>query len=70
MPTLTISWEALSDDALQGIIEEFVTREGTEYGAEQVSLERKCLQVREQLKRGEAAITWDEETQTCSVVPT
>lgn len=71
MPGLTelrIDWKALSDDALDGVIEEYVTREGTEYGAEEVPLERKCAQVRAQLERGEAFITWNEDTGTCSIV--
>jgi uncharacterized protein YheU (UPF0270 family) len=68
MATLTIPWQSLSDDALAGIIEEFVTREGTEYGAAEVSLERKYRQVRDQLAAGEAIITFDDEVQTCSIV--
>ncbi len=66
---LNIPWQELSDDALHGIIEEFVTREGTEYGAAEVSLDTKYLQVRQQLERGEAVITFDESTQTCSILP-
>ena len=68
MANVTIPWDGLSDDALQGVIEEFVTREGTEYGASEVDLDTKCLQVRAQLRRGEAMITYDEELQTCSIV--
>lgn len=66
---IKIPWDELSDDALMGIIEEFVTREGTEYGDSEVSLEIKCLQVRQQLRSGEAFITFDEELQTCSISP-
>ena len=66
---LKISWKDLSEDALLGVIEEFVTREGTEYGAEEISLERKCLDVLGQIKREEAIITWDDETLTCSITP-
>ena len=52
-----------------GIIEEFVTREGTEYGDSELSLEVKCQQVRLQLRGGEAFITYDEELRTCSISP-
>jgi|TARA_B110000967_G_scaffold190599_1_gene215459 uncharacterized protein YheU (UPF0270 family) len=52
-----------------GIIEEFVTREGTEYGDSEVSLEAKCQQVKNQLRDGEAFITFEEELQTCSISP-
>lgn len=64
---LTIPWLSLSDDALAGVIEEFVTREGTDYGYE-VSLEEKYLEVRRQLERGEAQINYDEESMTCTLV--
>jgi len=66
---LKIPWDELSEDALMGIIEEFVTREGTEYGGSEVSLEEKCRQVRQQLSGGKAFITFDEELQTCSISP-
>jgi uncharacterized protein len=66
---LKIPWDELSDDALMGIIEEFVTREGTEYGDSELSLDAKCQQVRLQLRGGEAFITYDEELQTCSISP-
>ena len=68
LASLSIPWQSLSEDALAGVIEEFVSREGTEYGAEEVSLKDKCRQVRLQLERGEAAITWDEDAQSCSIV--
>ncbi|MDA0273339.1 MAG: YheU family protein [Proteobacteria bacterium] len=69
MSDLKIPWNELSDDALMGIIEEFVTREGTEYGDSELSLEVKCQQVRLQLRGGEAFITYDEELRTCSISP-
>ncbi len=69
LPDLKIPWDELSEDALMGIIEEFVTREGTEYGGSEVALETKCQQVKQQLRSGEAFITFDEELQTCSISP-
>ena len=67
---LNIPWRELSEDALNGVIQEFVTREGTEYGGREVSLSDKCRQVRRQLERGEAMITYDQATGTCSIIPT
>ena len=69
MARLSIPWQSLSDVALRGIIEEFVTREGTEYGASDISLDRKCESVKRQLERGEAFVTFNEEDQSCSIVP-
>ena len=69
MTQITIPWESLSTDALNAVIEEFVTREGTEYGAADVSLAQKCRQVLSQLQTGKASITYDEDLMTCSVMP-
>ena len=69
MATVVVPWQALSDEALAGVIEEFVTREGTEYGASEVTLEDKCRQVRDQLDRGDVVITYDDESLTSSIAP-
>lgn len=49
----------LSEDALRGVIESFVLREGTDYGEVDVSHETKIAQVLRQLERGEARILFD-----------
>jgi uncharacterized protein YheU (UPF0270 family) len=59
---------ALSPSALEGVIDDFVLREGTEYGAADVSLERKREQVLSQLRVGKAVILFDESTETCTIV--
>ncbi|MDM8526248.1 YheU family protein [Desulfococcaceae bacterium HSG8] len=65
-----IPYEQLSPGALQGVIEEFITREGTEYGGKIFSLEQKVSQIRGQLESGKAIITYDEETGTCNIIST
>jgi uncharacterized protein YheU (UPF0270 family) len=57
----------LSPDALRGIVESFVNREGTDYGRD-YSLAEKVNQVVRQLERGEARITFDPETETINIV--
>jgi uncharacterized protein YheU (UPF0270 family) len=64
---MKIPWQSLSEAALAGLIQEFVTREGTEYGAVEFNLEEKTRQVRLQIQAGEALIEFDVETQTTSV---
>ena len=49
----------LSEAALQGVIESFVLREGTDYGEREVALEQKVGHVLRQLERGEARIVFD-----------
>ncbi len=60
----------LSPDALRGVIEAFVTREGTDYGAQDVPLATKVGQVRQQLDAGTAVLVYDEHTESCTVQPT
>lgn len=68
MTPVEVPWHALSPEALQGVVEEFVTREGTEYGAADVPLARKVEQVRRQLERGEVLIFFDEESSSCHLL--
>ena len=69
MASIEIPWDSLSETALRGIVEEFVTREGTEYGARPVSLDEKRRAVMRQLEAGEVLITFNDEDQTCSLIP-
>jgi hypothetical protein len=66
--TLEIPWRQLSVEALQGVIEEFVTREGTEYGLREVELETKTAQVRQQLERGEVRAYFDQDSGKCQLL--
>ena len=59
--------EALSPAALQGLLEEFVSREGTEYGPREYSLSEKVASVQKQLDRGEIVIVFDPETSSTSL---
>ncbi|MBT00250.1 MAG: hypothetical protein CMI01_16465 [Oceanospirillaceae bacterium] len=65
---MILPWEALSTDALTGLIEEFVTRDGTDYGEQEVTLERKVEQVKAKLRSGEVVLLFSESTGECSIV--
>ncbi len=67
-PPVEIPHTELSAEALRGVIEYFVLREGTEYGEKDVSLERKVAEVLRQLERGEALIMFDPNTQSVNVM--
>ena len=60
--------EAITSEALRNVIEEFVTRDGTDYGRSERSLEDKVRDVMRQLRRGEAKIVFDPDTETVNVV--
>lgn len=67
-PAVEIPHEQLSPEALRGVIESFVLREGTEYGERDVALDTKVDQVLRQLERGEAQVVFDPNTETVDVV--
>ncbi|HLT64503.1 MAG TPA: YheU family protein [Pseudohongiella sp.] len=66
---MLIPWDRLSPEVLDAVIEEYVTREGTDYGPYDYSLADKVAQVRLQLQRGEAVIDFDPNTETCHLLP-
>ena len=66
---MKVPYESLSKAALRGVIEEFVSREGTDYGAEH-SLDDKVADVMRQLRRGLVHIVFDPASETVSILPT
>ena len=68
MATIKLSIDRLSPEALQGVIDEFVSRDGTDYGMTEVSLETKVQQLKRQLKSGHAVLVYDSETKTCNII--
>jgi len=58
----------LSSEVLNAVIEEFILREGTDYGVQEVSLQTKVDQVRRQLEKGDVVITFDPRTENCSLL--
>jgi uncharacterized protein YheU (UPF0270 family) len=67
---MMIPHRMLNPEALQGVIEAFITREGTDYGLHEVPLATKVRQVRHQRDAGTAVIVYDEATDSCTIQPT
>ena len=65
---VVIPWERLSESALRGVIEEFVTREGTEYGDHDVSLDDKVREVERQLTKKDVVVLFDVKTEAVNLV--
>ncbi|GAA0305354.1 YheU family protein [Psychrosphaera haliotis] len=66
---MIIPWKNISADALEGIIEEFIMREGTDYGEHEVSFTDKKEQVLNQLKLGEIVLVFSELHETVNLMP-
>lgn len=67
---IQIPYSQLPQDVLDGIIKDFILREGTDYGHEEYSYEEKAAQVLALLKVGKAQIYFDPDTETCTIIPT
>ena len=64
---MIIPWQDIAPETLENLIREFVLREGTDYGAVEVSLQDKIDQVRTQLEKGEATIVFSELHETVDI---
>lgn len=69
MEPVEIPRESLSPETLRALIEEFVTRDGTDYGAVERTLEEKVAAVERQLARGEVRIVFDPESESATLLP-
>lgn len=66
---MIVPYEKLSPEALRGLIEEFVTRPGTDTGYTDGNLENNVNMVMKQLKLGDVLIVYEESTLTANIVP-
>ncbi|MCH2557563.1 MAG: YheU family protein [Alcanivorax sp.] len=64
---MIVPWQEIPAATLDNLIEEFVTRDGTDYGEREIATATKVEQVRAQLKRGDAAVVFDDATETVSI---
>lgn len=66
---MIIPLEQLSNETLAAIIEDFILREGTEYGAEDISKQAKITQVKKQLEQGSAVLVYSELHESVNILP-
>ena len=59
--------DKLSPEALQEVINEFISRDGTDYGEMEVSPETNFRQVKDKLETGLAVLIFDDETETTNI---
>jgi uncharacterized protein len=66
---MIIPIDNLSEHALNGIIEAFILREGTDYGEFEVSLDEKIAQVKQQLVLSSLVLVFSELHQSVNIMP-
>jgi uncharacterized protein YheU (UPF0270 family) len=64
---MDIPWEKLQASTLKSLIEEFVSREGTDNGEIEISFEAKVKQVHQLLQQGKIKVVFDPETESCDL---
>ncbi len=67
-PPIEVPIGRLSPEILDAVIEEYILREGTDYGAVEVSLARKKEQVFNQLQKNKIKIVFDASSATVTLI--
>lgn len=65
---MVIPHQQLSPEALTGVLESFINREGTDYGDREWNLADKVAQVRAQLDSGEVVLVFDAATEEINLM--
>lgn len=61
--------EKLTEEVLKNLVEAYITREGTDYGETELSLEEKVNQLLPQVFTGDVVIVYDETSETVNLIP-
>lgn len=64
---MEIPYKSIEKNTLKEILKEIVTRDGTDYGAEETSTDEKISSVMNALKSETAYLYWDDNTETVSL---
>ncbi len=62
---MKIPHEKLNPETLRGVVSEFVSREGTDYGHSAISHDKKITQVISGLNSGRYVLCFDQESESC-----
>ncbi|MDF1683343.1 MAG: YheU family protein [Legionellaceae bacterium] len=65
---IEINHNLLSDEALDNLIMEVITRDGTDYGEYETAIETKKQQLIAQLKSGLAIIAYSDSENVCDII--
>lgn len=65
---LIISLKQISPEALEGLIEEFILREGTDYGHTEISLKDKKKRIYSQIQAQDVKIVYSSKTEDCTLI--
>lgn len=65
---MEIPWNSIDEATLNRLIGEIVTRDGTDYGSEEKTLEQKVEEVKIALAAGTAVLHWDSDSESAAIL--
>lgn len=65
---MLVPWDQVNQETLTSLLEEFVTRDGTDYGEREMSVASRVAQAMGQLKRGDVVIWFDAVTESVTLM--
>jgi len=65
---MLIPYQEIKETTLIALIEEFIDREGTDYGESEISRSSMINQVHQQLTSGKIVICYDAESESCNLI--
>ena len=65
---LIVPPEQLSDEALSGVLQEYISREGTDYGLREITFEAQLEQAKSAMLDGECILIFDRQTECCQLL--
>lgn len=66
---MIVPWQNINPTTLNHLLEEFATRDGTDYGAYETSLEDKVAQLKLQLEQKRILVVYSELHESVNIVP-
>mgnify|MGYP000137621078 FL=1 len=66
---MIVPWQQINTDTLHQLLEEFASRNGTDYGAYETSLADKVSQLEIQLKQKRILVVYSELHESINIVP-
>ena len=66
---MIVPWQQINTDTLHQLLEEFASRDGTDYGAYETSLVDKVSQLKIQLKQKRILVVYSELHESINIVP-
>ena len=66
---MIVPWQQINTDTLHQLLEEFASRDGTDYGAYETSLADKVSQLEIQLKQKRILVVYSELHESINIMP-